>query len=219
GQTRTLDEHMVLIEDAAGPTSIAGIMGGARSEVQPETRRVMLEAATWDGPNIHRTAACLGLRSEASARFEKGLQPEQCMHAQAVASGLMTQLTGARLQEGSVDEGWQPAAPLALRLREARVRAILGVEVPRERQAHILRALDLCRSGVARPPAAAPRARAAPRGADRQSALGSALDHAPHAARLAAGRGAPQRVPQPARRGAVRVRHGVPRVERQRAGG
>src|SRR5207302_1138181 len=103
GQTRTLDEHMVLIEDADGPTSIGGIMGGARSEVQPDTRRVLLEAATWDGPNIHRTATQLGVRSEASTRFEKGLQPEQCLHAQAVASRLLVELCGARLQEGEID--------------------------------------------------------------------------------------------------------------------
>ena len=87
GQTRTLDGEMVLIEDAEGPTSIAGLMGGARSEVEPQTTRVLLEVATWNGPNIHRSSWALGLRSEASGRFEKGLQPEQCMHAQAVAAG------------------------------------------------------------------------------------------------------------------------------------
>ena len=142
GQTRTLDEDMVLIEDEQGPTSIAGIMGGARSEVAPDTRRVLLEAATWDGPNIHRSGARLGLRSEASSRFEKGLQPEQCMHAQAVASVLMQHASGARLQEGTIDVAWQPSAARVLRLREGRVRAILGVPVPRERQVDILRALD-----------------------------------------------------------------------------
>ena len=142
GQSRTLDEHMVLIEDAQGPTSIAGVMGGARSEVQPHTRRVLLEAATWDGPNIHRTEARLGLRSEASARFEKGLQPEQCLHSQAVASALLVALGGATLTPGTIDVGWRPEAPRVLRLREARVRSILGVSIPRERQAHILGALD-----------------------------------------------------------------------------
>jgi phenylalanyl-tRNA synthetase beta chain len=56
GQTRTLDPDMVLIEDADGPTSIAGVMGGARSEVQPDTTRVLMEAANWNGANIHRTS-------------------------------------------------------------------------------------------------------------------------------------------------------------------
>ena len=71
GQTRTLDADMMLIEDAAGPTSIAGVMGGARSEVGDDTTRVLMEAANWDGANIHRTSLKLGLRSEASGRFEK----------------------------------------------------------------------------------------------------------------------------------------------------
>jgi len=141
-QTRTLDEQMVLIEDADGPTSIAGLMGGARSEVQPDTTRVLMEAATWNGPNIHRSSWTLALRSEASGRFEKGLQPEQCMHAQAVATRLMLELCGATVAPGTIDIGADPPHPQSLRLREARVRAILGVSVSAQRQAEILGALD-----------------------------------------------------------------------------
>ncbi len=112
-------------------------MGGARSEVVPETTRVLLEVATWDGPNIHRTSWALGLRSEASARFEKGLQPEQCMHAQAVATRLMIELLRrAASPPGTIDVGWRAGARRSvIRLREARVQAILGVPVARERQA------------------------------------------------------------------------------------
>jgi phenylalanyl-tRNA synthetase beta chain len=142
GQTRTLDGEMVVIEDADGPTSIAGVMGGARSEVQPDTSRVLLEVATWNGPNIHRTSSALGLRSEASGRFEKGLAREQCVHAQAVASRLMLELCGATVAPGTIDIGGEPAAPPPIRLRVARVQAILGVPVARERQAVILEALD-----------------------------------------------------------------------------
>jgi len=146
GQTRTLDGEMVLIEDGDGPTSIAGLMGGARSEVQPDTTRVLLEVATWSGPNIHRSSWALGLRSEASARFEKGLQPEQCMHAQAVATKLMVELCGATIAPGTIDVGWNDGLvgfqSMTIRLREARVRAILGVSVDVQRQAQILDALD-----------------------------------------------------------------------------
>jgi phenylalanyl-tRNA synthetase beta chain len=142
GETRVLDPEMVLIEDGEGPTSIAGLMGGARSEVQPDTRRVLLEVATWNGANIHRTSLSLGLRSEASARFEKELAPEQCMHAQAVASRLMVELCGATLAPGTIDEAWTPAPPQVIGLRRSRVRAILGVPVALERQAEILEALD-----------------------------------------------------------------------------
>ena len=142
GEMRTLDGEMVVIADAEGPTSIAGLMGGERSEVRPDTRRVLLEVANWHGPNIHRSSWALGLRSEASSRFEKGLAPEQCMWAQAVASRLMVELCGASVLPGTIDIGGDGPAPLTIRLREARVQAILGIEIPRERQVEILRALD-----------------------------------------------------------------------------
>jgi phenylalanyl-tRNA synthetase beta chain len=142
GQTRTLDAETIVIEDGDGPTSIAGLMGGARSEVVPETTRVLMEVATWDGPTIHRASWRLGLRSEASSRFEKGLQPEQCMHAQAIATRLMIECAGARVAPGTIDVA-QSLPPLqVLRLREARVESILGIAVPAERQREILQALD-----------------------------------------------------------------------------
>jgi phenylalanyl-tRNA synthetase beta chain len=147
GQTRTLDEEMVVIEDADGPTSIAGLMGGARSEVGEDTTRVLLEVATWAGPNIHRTGWALGLRSEASGRFEKGLAPAQCAYAQALATRLMIDLCGATVLPGTIDIGSpereaDEVAPPHVLLREARVQAILGVPVPRARQREILHALD-----------------------------------------------------------------------------
>jgi phenylalanyl-tRNA synthetase beta chain len=142
GQVRTLDSEMVVIEDADGPTSIAGIMGGERSEVDEGTTRVLMEVANWSGPNIHRTSWALGLRSEASGRFEKGLAPEQCLHAQAIATKLMIELCGAKLLPGTIDIGEPPPPPMTIRLREHRVQSILGMSVPRERQREILGALD-----------------------------------------------------------------------------
>ncbi len=142
GQTRTLDAEMVVIEDADGPTSIAGLMGGERSEVQLDTTRVLLEVANWHGPNIHRTSWALALRSEASGRFEKGLAPEQCLWAQALASRLMLECCGATVLPGTIDIGGESEEPPTIGLREARVRAILGIEIPRARQAQILNALD-----------------------------------------------------------------------------
>jgi phenylalanyl-tRNA synthetase beta chain len=148
GQIRALDGQMVLICDADGPTSIAGLMGGARSEVGEDTTRVLLEVATWNGPNIHRTSWALGLRSEASARFEKGLAPEQCDQAQALATSLLIELCGATVLPGTIDVGersavgGEPTPVPRIRLREQRVKAILGLPVARERQREILRALD-----------------------------------------------------------------------------
>jgi phenylalanyl-tRNA synthetase beta chain len=142
GQTRVLNEETVLIADADGPTSIAGIMGGARSEVGAQTTRVLMEAANWNGPNIHRTSLRLGLRTEASGRFEKQLEPEQAMDAQAVATLLMLELCDARLLPGTIDIGGPGPAPATIRLRDARVAGLLGLEIPRQRSAEILRALE-----------------------------------------------------------------------------
>ena len=100
GVVRTLDSEMLVIEDDEGPTSIAGVMGGARSEVGDDTTRVLMEAATWNGPNVHRTSLRLALRSEASTRFEKQLQPEQAMDAQALSTTLMVELCGRAARGG-----------------------------------------------------------------------------------------------------------------------
>jgi len=149
GVVRRLDSDMVLICDDDGPTSIAGIMGGARSEVSQETTRVLMEVATWVGPNIQRSSLRLGLRSEASARFEKGLSPGSTLEAQAVACALMIELCGARLVPGTIDAGGPgPEAPV-IRLREERVERLLGVPVSRDRSAEILASLEF---GVAEAP-------------------------------------------------------------------
>jgi phenylalanyl-tRNA synthetase beta chain len=142
GQVRTLDAQMLVIDDAEGPTSIAGVMGGERSEVHEGTTRVLMEVANWNGPNIHRTSQLLGLRSEASGRFEKGLAPEQAMEAQIVATRLMLELTGARLVPGTIDVGGPGPEPKVIRLREHRVAELLGRAIDRPRQAEILEALQ-----------------------------------------------------------------------------
>ncbi|HEV7563250.1 MAG TPA: phenylalanine--tRNA ligase subunit beta, partial [Solirubrobacterales bacterium] len=89
GVERELDAETVLVCDRDGPTGIAGIMGGQVSEVSDATTGVLLEVANWNGTNILRTSRQLGLRSEASSRFEKGLHPALCLRAQSVASRLL----------------------------------------------------------------------------------------------------------------------------------
>jgi phenylalanyl-tRNA synthetase beta chain len=141
GQTRTLDSETVLIADGDGPTSIAGVMGGARSEVSAETTRVLMEVATWEGANIHRTSLALGLRSEASGRNEKGLEPESALDAQVLATRLMVEVCGATVAPGTIDIGGPGPELQTIRLREARVTGLLGIEIPRGRQIEILTAL------------------------------------------------------------------------------
>ena len=139
---RELDPDTLIICDDDGPTSIAGLMGGERSEVRDTTTRVLMEAATWNGPNLQRTSTRLGLRTEASGRFEKGLQPEQGMDGQALAAMLMAGLAGARLVPGTVDVGGPGPAPVVIRLRDARTERLLGTAVPRGEAAELLRRLE-----------------------------------------------------------------------------
>ena len=140
-QARDLDPQMVLIEDADGPTSLAGVMGGARSEVSDQTTTILSEVATWNGPNIHETGVRLALRSEALARNEKGLQPEQTLWAQAVATKLFLDLCGATVRPGTIDVGGPGPEPRTIHLREARVSALLGVTIPRDRQQQLLKTI------------------------------------------------------------------------------
>ena len=138
---RALDEETVLVCDRDGPTGIAGVMGGQVSEVSDSTTRVLLEVANWNGTNILRTSRQLGLRSEASSRFEKQLHPDLCLRAQAVASKLMVELCGAKLVPGTIDVAAEiPAAP-TIRLRDARVRGLLGMEIPQADQVAYLERL------------------------------------------------------------------------------
>lgn len=134
-QTRTVDADVVLIADDLGPTSIAGVMGGNRSEVSAGTTRVLMEAANWEAHNIHATSLKLGLRSEASGRFEKGLAPEQAMEGQIVATKLMLELTGARLVPGTIDIGGLGPEPAVIRLRDKKVVGLLGVAITRSESA------------------------------------------------------------------------------------
>lgn len=141
-EVRTLDAQMVVIDDADGPTSIAGVMGGQRSEVADTTTRVLMEVASWIGPNINRTSWKLALRTEASGRFEKGLAPEQTLEAQAVAHTLMLALTGATVRPALIDIGGPGPDPAVIRLRGSRVEQLLGTTIPVQRQEAILRSLE-----------------------------------------------------------------------------
>jgi phenylalanyl-tRNA synthetase beta chain len=126
---RSFDAETVLVCDKNGPSGIAGIMGGQVSEVSGATTRVLLEVANWNGTNILRTSRMLGLRSEASSRFEKQLHPELCMRAQRVASRLMVELCGAKLVPGTIDVAAEGPAPRRLILRAERVEGLLGMSI------------------------------------------------------------------------------------------
>jgi phenylalanyl-tRNA synthetase beta chain len=138
---RTFDAETVLVCDADGPSGIAGIMGGQVSEVSGETTSVLLEVATWKGTNILRTSRMLGLRSEASSRFEKQLHPELCMRAQRIASRLMVDLCGAKLVPGTIDVAAEVPDPRRLTLRGKRVEGLLGMRIEQADQVAYLERL------------------------------------------------------------------------------
>jgi phenylalanyl-tRNA synthetase beta chain len=141
GVERSFGQDAALVCDAEGPSGIAGIMGGQISEVSEKTTRVLMEAATWVGPNIMRTSRTLGLRSEASARFEKQLHPELAMAAQRLAARLMVELCGARMVPGTVDVYPNPLPPRQAALRPARTEKLLGEHIDPDRVDGILERL------------------------------------------------------------------------------
>lgn len=138
---RELDAETVLVCDRDQPTGIAALMGGQVSEVSDQTTDVLLEVANWNGQNVLRTSRKLGLRSEASARFEKQLHPDLTLRAQAIACRLLIELCGATLVPGTIDVAAPAPPPRMLRLRGARVTGILGMEIPQGDQVGYLERL------------------------------------------------------------------------------
>jgi phenylalanyl-tRNA synthetase beta chain len=141
GVERTFSSEMALVCDEEGPSGIAGVMGGLISEVSGGTTHVLMEAATWVGPNIMRTSKALALRTEASARFEKQLHPEQAMGAQRLAARLMVELCGARMVPGTIDVYPHPVEPRVAPLRAARMEKLLGERIDVETAHAILERL------------------------------------------------------------------------------
>ncbi len=111
GEERTLDPGDMVVADADRAVAIGGVMGGADTEVGPDTTRVALEAATWDPPSVRRTARRLNLTSEASLRFARRVDPGVAEPALARAAALLEQITGAETRGASRDGGvdWDPA--------------------------------------------------------------------------------------------------------------
>jgi len=148
-EERTFSAEAALVCDGEGPSGIGGIMGGQISEVAGDTTRVLMEAATWVGPNIMRTSKALPLRTEASARFEKQLHPDLAMAGQRLAARLMVDLCGARLVPGTIDVYPNPAEPRDVPLRHERMERLLGERIPPERVTEILERLGFEQRGEA----------------------------------------------------------------------
>ena len=140
GQERALTPEMLVIADAATPVAVAGVMGGADSEVSAATRSVVLESASFNPTSVRRTSKTLGLKTEASTRFERGVDPALPAVAMARACALLRQL-GAQPAGTAIDCHPVAATPRRLHLRRARLAGLLGFEVPDGAVLRILRAL------------------------------------------------------------------------------
>jgi len=141
GVERQLEPDMLLICDAERPLGIAGIMGGAESEVSSRTRTVLLEVANFHPGAIRRTSMRLKLRTEASARFEKGIGPGMALYAQARALHLFQEVCGGRIAAGTIDVYPTPLEPAPIDLAEDRIAQVLGMSIPEDAIRRILTAL------------------------------------------------------------------------------
>ena len=127
GQERTLDASMLLIADPRRAIGLAGVMGGANTEVTDRTRRVLLESAWFAPASIRRTSRTLGLRTDAAYRFERGADLEGLVTASARATALIAELAGGTIARGLVDAYPRKRKPQHVRLRMARVKRVLGI--------------------------------------------------------------------------------------------
>jgi len=150
---RELDESMLLITDTLGPIAIAGVMGGAETEVHPGTRNVLLESATFDGINNRRTSQKLKLHSEASQRFTRGVPATLNAIAARRASNLMRDYAGGHVVPGMVDNYPVPQAQRVVYTTESDMYRILGMDVELPEIAASLQRLDFVTEAMAELPA------------------------------------------------------------------
>jgi phenylalanyl-tRNA synthetase beta chain len=131
GIARTLDGETLVIADPAKAVAVAGVMGGAGSEIAPgSTDTVLLESALFAPPSVKRTATRLGLRTESSHRYERGVDVDLADWASRRAASLLVQYGGAVAARGVIDVDHRPAAPAGVALRFRRAREIIGVALP-----------------------------------------------------------------------------------------
>ncbi len=142
GVKRNLTPDNLLITDTAGPIALAGVMGGADTEVTAQTKNILLESANFNFINIRRTARAMDLPSEASYRFSRGVHPEIVRPAAERAAELMRQHANGVIAQGLVDQYPAPIPPQTVDLSSKEVRRILGVDLPIAEAARILRALE-----------------------------------------------------------------------------
>lgn len=134
---RTLSSGHLVITNGSEPVALAGVMGGANSEVQDDTTAVLIESAYFTGSTIRKASKDHGLRSEASARYEKGIDPARTREAADRAAALMAELAGGEVLEGTVEADSLTNEPVVITVTVERINRVLGTDIPAEMAADI----------------------------------------------------------------------------------
>ena len=142
GNQRKLTPSMLCICDEHKPVCVAGVMGGANSEIVGDTAMVLFESANFNGTSVHRTAAALNMRTDASSRYEKGLDPMNTLKAVERACELVELLGAGEVVEGVMDVIAKDSNPVTVKLEPEKVNGLLGTDVSREEMVRILESLD-----------------------------------------------------------------------------
>jgi len=142
GVERELTPEMLVIADATRPVAVAGVIGGEESAVTSDTTDILLESANFDGPSVRQTSRALGLRTEASARFERALPPELALAGARRAASLIAELAGGKVHREWADVYPRPQEPVRVNLRPALIDDVLGTHVPLEEAESILKRLN-----------------------------------------------------------------------------
>lgn len=132
GKDHALAPGMLVIADPEGPVALAGVMGGANSEITDETTTIVFESANFLGHSIRKTAIALGMRTDASGRFEKGLDPLATVPAVDRACELIEMLGAGEVLDGTIDVLAKAPETTFIELDDKRINALLGTEIPRE---------------------------------------------------------------------------------------
>ncbi len=147
GVTRVLDEKTTVISDTKGAIAIAGVMGGEYSGIYPDTVDVVFEGACFNGPAVRTAAKRLGLRTESSARFEKGLSSENALPALYYALSLVEKLKCGEPESGIIDVYTQKTPPRSVEYSPEKINKLLGTDIPKSEMDDILCALGFVIDG------------------------------------------------------------------------
>ena len=141
GEVRTLKDHMLVIADATSPVAVAGVMGGADSEVGEGTTRILLESAWFDPSSVRRTAKALAMNTEASQRFQRGADPEMAEYAANRVTRLIGEVCQGQSARGMLDVHPNPLPKREISLRFDRTNVLLGTDISGDSQCSILERL------------------------------------------------------------------------------